>query len=118
MIGGTDLASSTISLESNGTLRAVRFIGDFSNVANVFYNLEWNDQGNYLFPFDLAGDKGILIGGNTLATADTIFNADGSVVINEQAQNSDTRVEGQTNTFLFHTDASANRVSIKTANPR
>jgi hypothetical protein len=118
MIGGTDLASSTISLESNGTLRAVEFVGDFSNVSNITFNQEWNDQGNYLFPFDFAGNKGILIGGNTLATADTIFNADGSVVINEQAQNSDTRVEGQTHTFLFHTDASANRVSIKTGNPR
>jgi hypothetical protein len=118
IVGGTNLASSTVSLESNGTLRAIKFVGDFSNVTNITYNQEWNDQGNFMFPFDFSGNKGILIGGNTLATADTIFNADGSVIINEQAQNSDTRVEGQTHTFLFHTDASANRVSIKTANPR
>lgn len=118
MIGGTDLASSSISLESNGTLRAVRFVGDFSEVTNITFNQEWNDQGSFMFPLDFSGNKGLLVGGNTAATADIIFNIDGSVVINEQAQNSDTRVEGQTNTFLFHTDASANRVSIKTQNPR
>jgi hypothetical protein len=118
LVGGTTLASSTISMESNGTLRAVKFIGDFTGVPNVFYNQEWNDQGSYLHPFDLAGAKGILVGGNTVATADTVFNADGSVTVNEQAQNSDTRFEGQSEVFLFHTDASSNRVSVRTDNPR
>lgn len=118
MVGGTTLASSTISLESNGTLRAVRFSGDFSGASNIYYNQEWNDQGSYMFPFDLAGAEGMIIGGNTPANADSIFNPDGSVIINEQAQNADTKIEGQANEFLFHTDGSSSRVSINTDNPR
>ena len=118
MVGGNTIATSTISMQSNGTFAALRFVGDFSNVTNIPYNQEWNDQGSFLHPLDLAGEEGIIIGGNSVATADTILNPDGSAVFNEQAQNADSRVEGQSEAYLFYTDASADRVSLNVSAPR
>jgi hypothetical protein len=118
MVGGTTLASSTITMESNGTLRAVRFSGDFSGVSNIYYNQEWNDQGSYMFPFDLGGAEGMLVGGTSTATANTIFNPDGSVIVNEQGLDSDLRVEGQTEDHLFFTEANNGRVAISNLNPQ
>lgn len=74
MIGGTTIAGSIITLEANGTLTAVRFAdGDFTGVTNLPYNVEWNDQGTYMFPTDSAGAKTVIVGSNTIATAESIF---------------------------------------------
>lgn len=117
-LGATTLGASNIAMLSNGTFRATRFSGDFSGVSNIPYNQEWNDQGSYMHPMDSAGAKTIIIGSNGLASADSIFEANGAVTINEQGINADVRVEGQTEEFLFHTDASSNRVSFAYENPR
>jgi hypothetical protein len=112
LVGGNSLATAPISMEANGTFSATKFIGDFSDVVNIPYNQEWNDQGSYMYPFDLAGDENMIIGGGTIGAADSIFNPDGSVVINEQAQNSDFRIEGQTEDHLFNTNAFNDTVGI------
>ncbi len=116
-IGGNTLASSTISLESNGKVTAVKFVGDGSGITGAGADV-WSDQGSYLHPGDLGGAEIVVIGGNSIATGDTIIGDSGYLVVNEQAQNSDFRIEGIGHQHLFFTDASTNRVGIKMSNPR
>jgi len=117
LIGGNTLASSTISLESNGKVTAVKFVGDGSGITGAGSDV-WSDQGTYLHPGDLGGAEIVVIGGNSIATGDTIIGDSGYLVINEQAQNSDFRIEGIGHQHLFFTDASTDRVGIRTSNPR
>ena len=59
----------------------------------------------------------LLVGGTTLALADIILGDDGATVFNEQGNDADFRIEGDTNTNLFFIDASADRVGIGTNTP-
>ena len=117
LIGGNNLASSTISLESNGKVTAVKFVGDGSGVTGISSD-EWSDQGSFLHPGDLGGAETVVVGGNSISTGDTIIGDSGYLVINEQAQNSDFRIEGIGHDHLFFTDASTDRVGIRTSSPR
>jgi hypothetical protein len=117
LVGGTTLATSTISLESNGKVTAIRFVGDGTGITGAGTDV-WVDQGGYLHPADLGGAETVVIGGNTVATGDTIIGDTGYLVINEQALGSDFRVEGTSEQYLFFTDASTDRVGIKTSTPR
>jgi hypothetical protein len=117
LVGGTTLATSTISLESNGKVTAVKFVGDGTGITGAGTNV-WADQGTYLHPGDLSGAETVIIGSNIIATADIIIGDSGYLVVNERNQDSDFRIEGITQQYLFFTDASTDRVGIRTSSPR
>ena len=56
--------------------------------------------------------------GSDLITVSANAGALGGVVINEQQQDADVRIEGDNTTDLFHTDASVDRVGIGVAAPQ
>jgi hypothetical protein len=117
LVGGSTLAGSTITLETNGTVTAVKYRGDGSEITGAGTDV-WVDQGTFLHPGDLGGAETVVIGGTTVAAADIILGDTGYVVLNEQGLDSDFRVEGQAHDHLFFTDASTDRVGIKTSSPR
>lgn len=59
----------------------------------------------------------MFIAGTSASNADITLNADGSAVFNEQGNDADFRIEGDTDTNIFFVDASTNRVGIGTATP-
>ncbi len=75
------------------------------------------DDGTYLFPKRGSGDRGLLIGGQTAGTADIIFGSDAATVFNEQGNDANFRIEGDTDVDLFFVDAGTNRIGISTNAP-
>lgn len=117
LVGGNTLAISTISLESNGRVTAIKFVGDGTGITGVGTSV-WVDQGAFLHPGDLGGAQTVVIGSNAVATGNTIIGDTGYLVINEQGLDSDFRIEGQSQENLFFTDASTDRIGIRTNTPR
>ncbi|MCH7472168.1 hypothetical protein IIA79_04365 [bacterium] len=72
--------------------------------------MEGNTEANLLYVD--AGAEHVAIGGSTAAGADIILDDDGSAVFNEQGNDSDFRVEGDTDPNLIFADASSGRVGI------
>lgn len=78
----------------------------FSNGTSLTQNnaqLFWDDTNNHL-----------LLGGTAAATADIVLKADGSAVFNEQGNDADFRIEGDTATQLFVVDAGLDAVQVGT----
>lgn len=74
--------------------------------------------GGFLYPTANPNVDEALIGGNTVATADIILNADGlETVFNGQGLNHDFRIRGDNTTHLLFVDASSDRVGINTNTP-
>jgi len=109
--------SSAITLSDTDTAFAS---GDTAIVdaINTAYNAATGGTGSlithadhYLYATDYWADD-FIVGGNSTASADIQLFADGSAVFNQQGNDSDFRVEGDTNENLIFADASTNRVGI------
>lgn len=75
---------------------------------------EWTETGGDLHPTDNNGAQDVLIGATTAANADIFLGQDGAVVINEQGNDADFRVEGVNGENLIFTNAFSARVGIGT----
>ena len=75
----------------------------------------FTDASGFAYLTDTSDD--LVVGGTTLAGADIILGDDGSVIINEQGNDADLRVEGDTNANLMFIDAGADMVGIGTNSP-
>jgi hypothetical protein len=117
LIGSSSKDTATIILDRNGTVSALKFVGDGSGITNLPES-DWTDTGLLLHPTNLPGTKAIVIGNTTEATADIILGATGYAVFNKQRLNSDFRIAGKGDTHLFFSDASSDRIGIRTYNPR
>lgn len=116
-IGSTSLSSATVALLTNGTVRATSFHGDGAGITGAGTD-EWADQGSFMHPGDLSGAQTLVIGDVNVANGDIIIGDTGYLIVNEQAQNSDFRIEGMVDEYLFFTDASTDRVGIRNGSPR
>lgn len=78
---------------------------------------EFSDQGTFLVPADNSGAESLVIGATDVSNGDIFLGSNGQAVFNEQALDSDFRIEGTTEEYLFFSDASSNRVAIGHSNP-
>jgi len=77
----------------------------------------WLVNGGNLYATTTASITDIILGGTTSSTADIILGKAGYAVFNEQGNDEDIRIEGDTNTALFFTDGGNDRVGIATNFP-
>jgi hypothetical protein len=117
LIGSPSKDTASIVLDSNGTVSAVKFIGDGSGLTNIPEG-EWIDTGIVLHPTGSSGAKTVVIGSTTEENANIILGHNGYAVFNEQGLNSDFRIAGQGDAHLFYTQASTDRIGIRTSSPR
>ena len=75
----------------------------------------WTDGGTFAYLTTTTDD--LVLGGTTVATADIFFGDDGSAIFNEQGNDVDFRIEGDTDVNLFFVDASTNRIGVGTSVP-
>ncbi len=100
--GGVDASLLDASAFTSGSIIFSNGVNFEQDNANLF----WDDTNNIF-----------LLGGITAATADISLGVDGSAVFNEQGNDSDFRIEGDTDVNLFFVDASQNRIGIGIAVP-
>jgi len=83
--------------------------------ADIDFRVEGDTEAN-LFFVDASADD-VLIGNTTAANADISFSDGGATVFNEQGNDADFRIEGDTEANLFFVDASTNRIGMFTSSP-
>jgi trimeric autotransporter adhesin len=112
---GNDLTvSNTINAS---TVISTIFNGGFTNGSILFSNANGEiTQNNSSFFWD-NNSSVLLLGSNNIENANVAIYANGAVVINEQGNDADFRVEGTNDENLIKTDANNDRVGIKVANP-
>ena len=128
--GTTNLAASLYisepAITETGTLTnsASLYISGAATEADNNFAL-WIDSGNVQIDEDLTVSNNIvlgnnlIIGGTSQATADIFFGSDGTLIVNEQGNNSDFRVDGSgpnLSSILF-ADANTGRIGIGTSSP-
>lgn len=104
-----DVGASILPIANGGTNNSSAYTQGsviFSDGTKLTQNnaeLFWDNTNNHL-----------LIGGTSAANADIVLKADGSAVFNEQGNDADFRIEGDTATQLFVVDAGLDAVQIGT----
>ncbi len=104
-------AASNYVLTSDGSGN-----GSWADITSLI-TTEWTDGGSFIYPSDDSGAETLIIGATSEVNANIILGANGNVVFNEQANDADFRVEGQSNANMIFGDASTTRVGIKTNSP-
>ncbi|MCE2928307.1 MAG: hypothetical protein LW817_01595 [Candidatus Caenarcaniphilales bacterium] len=107
---GTQATGYILATDNNG-------VASWASAGSLSGLSEWTDAGTFLRPQDLSGEEDIVIGGTTTGAADILLDKSGAAIFNQQKNNADFRIVGQTVDNLFFTDASTNRIGINNASP-
>jgi hypothetical protein len=83
----------------------------FNNIANAYLAFLTNNTER----FRILGGGETVFGGATTAAADITLNQDGSAIFNEQGNDADFRIEGNTNINCFTLDAGNDNITINAA---
>jgi len=75
----------------------------------------WTDGTGFMYPTTTTNN--VVIGDSTQSGADIRLNDGGVMIVNEQGNDSDCRIEGDTDANLIYTDAGSNYVGIGTSTP-
>ena len=73
---------------------------------------EWTDGGSFLRPSDSSGAEHIVIGGNSIASADTLLSADGAALFNQQGNDVNFRVESDNKTHAIFLDGGTQQIKL------
>ena len=101
---GTQGAGKILKSDSNGLASWQTITGSG--------NGEWTDIGSALHSNGSPTSESIIIGANSLLSADLIFTNNGAVVINEQASAVNLRIEGDNNDTLLASNGRDNAIGI------
>lgn len=118
LIAGDTTNNAGIILQSNGSVIAKNFYGDFSGIINKSFNEDWVEADDIFYPKVNNGVQSIYIGADNYNDAGLVIGHNGMVLINKNKTINDTIFHSQNEENLFYIDASSSRVGINQKIPR
>ena len=118
LIAGDTTNNAGIILQSNGSVIAKNFYGDFSGIINKSFNEDWVEADDIFYPKVNNGEQSIYIGADNYNDAGLVIGHNGMVLINKNKTINDTIFHSQNEENLFYIDASSSRVGINQKIPR